>query len=162
MDFKAFTRLCFCTLHFYGPDWSSVRSLLCCVEGPAAQTSCGIALFVCPLMSIPVCFPLCLWPPHPSLSPRPTASCLLSEAPASPHAWDKGSSSPAQWPPGSSCLSAFLPSPSREYGLCESTEAARVLVTGVKVGILEIMTRFLSCRYAMAVMNHHVCPVENW
>lgn len=24
------------------------------------------------------------------------------------------------------------------------------------------MRRFLSCRYAMAVMNHHVCPVENW
>lgn len=24
------------------------------------------------------------------------------------------------------------------------------------------MVGFLLYRYAMAVMNHHVCPVENW
>lgn len=34
-------------------------SLFCCVEGPVEQTSCGIALFVSPLMSTPVCFPVC-------------------------------------------------------------------------------------------------------
>ncbi|KAF3850990.1 hypothetical protein F7725_012762 [Dissostichus mawsoni] len=119
------------------------------MQGPVEQNSCAIPPFFlsCP----PLCVSLCVSDPTPT-RPPPDPSRRVA--------------TPARSPPLTPCLeqSPLTASPMTAWIVLPVSLSA-FSITGIWIvtPCLTFATSvFLPLSYAMAVMNHHVCPVENW